>query len=36
LADAVCLTLSADAATALGGKVVSWGKPLRRALKGIA
>jgi phage terminase large subunit len=33
-ADAVCLTLASDAATALGGKASTWGKPLRRNLKG--
>lgn len=36
LADAVCLTLAADAVTALGGKSPSWGAPLRRNLKGVA
>ena len=36
LADAVCLTLASDAATALGGKASTWGKPLRRNLKGVA
>ena len=36
IADAVCLTLASDAATAIGGKTTSWGKPLRRMLKGIA
>ena len=35
-ADAVCLTLASDAATALGGKASTWGKPLRRNLKGVA
>ena len=35
-ADAVCLTLASDAATALGGRNSTWGKPLRRGLKGIA
>ena len=36
IADAVCLTFASDAATAMGGKMSVWGKPLRRALKGIA
>jgi phage terminase large subunit len=36
LADAVCLTLASDAATALGGKTSTWGKVLKRNLKGIA
>jgi phage terminase large subunit len=36
LADAVCLTLASDAATAMGGKTSKWGQPLRRGLKGIA
>jgi len=36
LCDAVCLTMASDAATALGTKSTSWGKPLRRMLKGIA
>ena len=36
LADAVCLTLASDAATAMGGKGSRWGQPLRRKLKGIA
>ena len=36
LADAVCLTLASDAATAMGGKGSRWGQPLRRGLKGIA
>lgn len=36
LADAVCLTLASDAATALGGRASTWGKPLRRNLKGVA
>lgn len=36
LADAVCLTMAGDAATAMGTKTSSWGKPLRRALKGLA
>ena len=35
-ADAVCLTLASDAATALGGRASTWGQPLRRGLKGIA
>ena len=36
LADAVCLTLASDAMTAMSGKASSWGKPLKRNLKGIA
>ena len=36
LADAVCLTLASDAATAMGGRGSRWGQPLRRKLKGIA
>ena len=36
LADAVCLTLAADAVTALGGRSPSWSAPLRRNLKGVA
>ena len=36
LADAVCLTLAADAVTAMGGRSPSWGAPLRRNLKGVA
>lgn len=36
IADAVFLTMASDAITALGGKTTSWGKPLRRMLKGIA
>lgn len=36
IADAVCLTLASDAATAIGGKSTSWSKPLMRNLKGIA
>jgi phage terminase large subunit len=35
LADAVCLTMAGDAATAMGSKSVSWLKPLRRNLQGI-
>lgn len=35
-ADAVCLTLASDAATAMGGRASTWGKPLRRNLKGVA
>ena len=35
-ADAVCLTLASDAATAMGGRVSTWGRQLRRGLKGIA
>ena len=36
LADAVCLTLAADAITAMGGKSGQWAQPVRRNLKGIA
>lgn len=36
LADAVCLTMASDAATALGVSSTSWGQPLRRNLKGVA
>ena len=36
IADAVCLTLASDAATAMGGKMSTWGKSLRRNLRGIA
>ena len=36
LADAVCLTMASDAATALGVGTTSWGQPLRRNLKGVA
>ena len=36
LADAVCLTLASDAATAIGGKASMWGRKIRRGLKGIA
>lgn len=38
LADAVCLTMAADAATAIYGVAAngSWNKPLRRGLKGVA
>ena len=36
LADAVCLTMASDAATALGVGSTSWGQPLRRNLKGVA
>jgi hypothetical protein len=38
LADAVCLTMAADAATAIYGVSASgsWNKPLRRGLKGVA
>ena len=35
-ADAVCLTLASDAATAMGGRASTWGKTLRRNLKGVA
>lgn len=36
IADAVCLTLASDAATAIGSKSTAWNKPLMRNLKGIA
>ena len=36
LADAVCLTLASEAATAIGGKASMWGRKIRRGLKGIA
>ena len=36
LADAVCLTMASDAVTALSGSRSTWGKPIRRGLKGIA
>lgn len=38
LADAVCLTMAADAATAIYGvsSTGSWNKPLKRGLKGVA
>ena len=35
-ADAVCLTLASDAATAMGGRVSTWGRPIKRGLRGIA
>lgn len=35
LADAVCLTMAGDAATAMGVAATSWGQPLRRNLKGV-
>jgi len=36
LADAVCLTLASEAATAIGGRASMWGRKIRRGLKGIA
>lgn len=36
IADAVCLTLASDAATAMGGRPTSWGQKIRRNLKGVA
>jgi len=36
LADAVCLTMASDAATALSGPMTTWRGELRRGLKGIA
>ena len=36
LADAVCLTMASDAVTALSGSRSTWGKPIRRNLRGIA
>jgi len=36
LADAVCLTLASEAATAIGGKASNWGRKIRRGLKGLA
>ena len=36
LADALCLTMASDAATALSGASMSWKKPIKRNLKGIA
>jgi phage terminase large subunit len=35
LADAVCLTMASEAATALSGGGYSWSRPIRRRLKGI-
>lgn len=36
LADALCLSMAGEAATAMGVKSTSWGQPLRRGLRGIA
>jgi hypothetical protein len=36
LADAVCLTMASDAATALSGPMMSWRGAIRRNLRGIA
>lgn len=36
LADALCLSMAGEAATAMGVKSTSWSQPLRRNLKGIA
>jgi hypothetical protein len=36
LADALCLTMASDAATALSGSISTWKRPIRRNLKGIA
>ena len=36
LADALCLTMASDAATALSGKFSSWRGEIRRNLRGIA
>ena len=36
LADALCLTMASDAATALSGAMSSWTQSLKRNLKGIA
>jgi hypothetical protein len=36
LADALCLTMASDAVTALSGSRSTWGKPIRRGLRGIA
>ena len=36
LADALCLTMASDAATALSGSNMNWKKPIKRNLKGIA
>jgi hypothetical protein len=36
LADALCLTMASDAATALSGSMSSWTQSLKRNLKGIA
>jgi hypothetical protein len=36
LADALCLTMASDAATALSGSFSSWRGEIRRNLRGIA
>jgi hypothetical protein len=36
LADALCLTMASDAATALSGSMSTWRQSLKRNLKGIA
>ena len=36
LADALCLTMASDAATALSGAMSSWKTAIKRNLKGIA
>jgi len=36
LADALCLTMASDAATALSGAMSSWKQSIKRNLKGIA
>jgi hypothetical protein len=36
LADALCLTMASDAATALSGSISTWKRPIKRNLKGIA
>lgn len=36
LADALCLSMAGEAATAMGVRSTSWGQPLRRGLRGIA
>jgi len=36
LADAFCLTMASDAATALSGSFSSWRGSIKRGLKGIA
>lgn len=36
LADALCLSMAGEAATAMGVRSTSWGQPLRRNLKGVA
>ena len=36
LADALCLTMASDAATALSGAMSTWKKEIKRNLRGIA